>query len=398
VLPMGWKQSPPSFCITTETAADVANEQLHNNSHITTPHRLDQLSETLPLTTTIPQPALLPTRERHLNSQHHLPVHCWDVHVDNFIGLAQGNKWKRRRTKRILLHALDSVLRKLNDSDNPHRQEPASEKKLKQGDICWATKKLVLGWLVDTVEQTTKLPPHRQQRLRQMFDGIKPGQKRMATKQWHKTLGELRSMALAIPGAQGLFSTLQHAFTQPERQGCRLRLTSAVHDFIQDFRWLTNELASRPTNVAETVPHHNPSTRGACDAPGKGMGGVHFFCNNHGQLCPLFWRAKFPNRVQSKLVSHNNPQGKMSNSDLELAGSLVHVDVLAQHADVASHTVHNCHDNTPTLCWLRKGSTATTGPAAYLLRLHALHQRQCALLHDCIKGTANLMANVCSRA
>ena len=62
------------------------------------------------------------------------PVHYWDVFVDDAIGCAQGSKWKRRRTKQVLLHALDAVLRGLHPEDNPHRQEPASVKKMKKGD------------------------------------------------------------------------------------------------------------------------------------------------------------------------------------------------------------------------------------------------------------------------
>jgi hypothetical protein len=66
----------------------------------------------------------------------------------------------------------------------------------------------------------------------------------------------------------------------------------------------------------------------------------------------------------------------------------------------AEHTIHNSHDNTPTVYWQRKGSATTTGPAAYLLRLQALHQRHYRYvpLHDYIPGTANKMSDVCSRA
>ena len=48
---------------------------------------------------------------------------------------------------------------------------------------------------------------------------------RIATKRWHKLLGELRSMVLALPGARGLFSTLQMAFQNPLDHGHHLRHT-----------------------------------------------------------------------------------------------------------------------------------------------------------------------------
>jgi hypothetical protein len=43
-LPMGWTQSPPTFCAVTETIADVANERLCRNSK-SPPHRLDEAAD-----------------------------------------------------------------------------------------------------------------------------------------------------------------------------------------------------------------------------------------------------------------------------------------------------------------------------------------------------------------
>ena len=61
------------------------------------------------------------------------------VYVDNFIGLVQGNQWRRRQVRRSLFHALDSVLRGLSVDNNQHRQEPASLKKILKGDAAWTT-------------------------------------------------------------------------------------------------------------------------------------------------------------------------------------------------------------------------------------------------------------------
>eukprot|EP00978_Attheya_sp_CCMP212_P041850 scaffold245372_cov41-Attheya_sp.AAC.1 len=45
---------------------------------------------------------------------------------------------------------------------------------------------------------------------------------------------------------------------------------------------------------------------------------------------PILWRAQFPKHIQHGLVSFTNPKGRVTNSDLELAGSIAHNDVLAQ--------------------------------------------------------------------
>ena len=404
-LPMGWKESPPHFSVATETIVDLANSAIVNPHVQPGVHRLDVISETPPTgEAAAGEPALggpspLPTSSVRARPRTHRPLEYWDVYVDDFIGLAQGNAWKRRHAKRILLHTLDKVLRPVEPGDNPHRQEPASVKKMLKGDACWTTRKVILGWVVDTVTSTVELPPHRADRLQAILDSIQPGQRRVATKTWHQVLGELRSMAVASPGMRGLFSTLQEAFRHVDTDGHRLRLRKPVHDFLKDFRWLARDLASRPTRMGELVPNSIPDTVGACDAAGTGMGGVHFVPDATG-VTPLLWRTRFPQGVQNQLVSYTNPTGRITNSDLELAGSVLHLDVLAQAVDTREKTVHNCYDNTPTVAWQRKGSATTTGPAAYLLRLQAIHQRHFRYvpLHDYMPGKANVMADTCSRA
>jgi hypothetical protein len=110
-----------------------------------------------------------------------------------------------------LFDTLDRVFRPLESDDHPHRSEPASVKKLLKGDGAWATRKHILGWLLDTVHSTLELPPHRRARLQELLDEIPVTQKRVSVAKWHRVLGELRSMALAIPGAHGLFSHIQAA-------------------------------------------------------------------------------------------------------------------------------------------------------------------------------------------
>jgi hypothetical protein len=127
------------------------------------------------------------------------------------------------------------------------------------------------------------------------------------------------------------------------------------------------------------------------------MGGVWFGNNTTDQ--PTLWRQAFPPEITTSLVTYENPQGTISNSDLELAGQVAHNDVLASLQNIDSVTVASYTDNTPALYWTKKGSTSTSIPAAYLLRLQALHQRHyryhSKISH--IVGTANVMADDCSR-
>jgi hypothetical protein len=49
------------------------------------------------------------------------------------------------------------------------------------------------------------LPPHRVEHLAEVLASIPITQKRTSVKKWHKVIGELCSMTLALPGARNLF-------------------------------------------------------------------------------------------------------------------------------------------------------------------------------------------------
>ena len=119
------------------------------------------------------------------------PLSYTDVFVDDFVGAAQQVTNNLQRVRRILLHAIDDVLRPLEPSDPPQRREPVSIKKLRAGDCSWGTIKLVLGWIIDTENLTIRLPPHRIDRLAEILDSIPRSQHRTSLKKWHQVLGEL---------------------------------------------------------------------------------------------------------------------------------------------------------------------------------------------------------------
>ena len=94
------------------------------------------------------------------------------------------------------------------------------------------TWKVVLGWLINTICQTIELPPHRVDRFLEILASVPPDQTRIALTKWQQLLGELRSMALGLPGAQGLFSHLQEAFRHHD--GKRVQLNRGVHAAVSD--------------------------------------------------------------------------------------------------------------------------------------------------------------------
>ena len=398
-LPMGWTESPAAFSAVTETIADLINSDLETNDDMPLPHPMEQLaSKSVPLDPFTPDQ--YPIKEAGPLRR---PLAYVDVYVDDFLKLCQG-WYNSLRVRRATFHNIDKVFRP-NDEFDTSRKQPISQSKLGKGDDFWSTQKVMLGWLIDTVACTISLPPHRQERLLLLLGTITK-RKRASIQEWHKLLGELRSMSIAIPGSRGCFSFLQHALRPGAK---RIVITRQIRDQLLDFLHLAKDVANRPTHLAEVVPTP-PTYYGSADAAKAGMGGVWFppgapapnsiqppFA---GRLqSPCLWRFPFPQQIQSELVSFANPSGSITNSDLELAGSVVHDDILATNAKVTRLTTCALNDNTPTVAWRQKGSTTTTGPAAYLLQISALNQRHHRYKPETfhIPGTANAMADDCSR-
>ena len=399
-LPMGWTESPPAFSAVTETIADLINKSLENDPGIPPPHPLEHKATTNPLVD--PQ---VPDDYPIIDSGPIRPPLAYvDVYVDNFVKLVQG--WRNAlRVRRQTFHHIDKVFRP-NDHLDRQRKQPISIKKLEKGDDGWSTEKVILGWLVNSQSKTISLPQHRQDRLHSILDTMLR-RKRATVNEWQRLLGELRSMSLALPGSSGCFSHLQEALGKASN---RIKITHSVRDQLLDFKWIANSLSTRPTHLAEVVPTP-PSYFGSMDAAKEGMGGVWFppvkpqplSIRSHKSqelTNPILWRARFPDSIQSQLVSYDNPAGTITNSDLELAGAVAHDDVLVQALPPSPH-LSTCtfSDNTPAVAWKHKGSTSTRGAAAYILQTAALHKRHFRYNNEMhhLPGHLNKMADDCSR-
>jgi hypothetical protein len=197
-----------------------------------------------------------------------------------------------------------------------------------------------------------------------------------------------------------LHSTLQERLRHPGTKS-RIRISTSVHDFLDDFRCLTTTLTERPTKITELLPRAS-STIGAIDAAKDEMGGVHLLPNPDCTMHPILWRKCFPVGIINWLVTDANPTGDLTIGKFELAATVARHGILVQAVDLQERTPINLHDNTATVYWQRKGSTTTTTntttntkEAYYMLRLQALHQRyhHCVPRHDYLPDKLNAMAD-----
>ena len=223
---MGWVQSPPTFCAMSETVCDEAKARMAASSNRCEPHRLeeaasgnDDLSPSgeprnrgeddrlgdialqdaamgCPLPTPEPDDTAPPS-----NRPLQKPLAHTDVFVNDFIQLGQGRPRRMHAMQRHLLWAVDSILATPDVSDT-QRNEAVSLEMLLKGDVAWETRKLLLGWIVDTVRQTIELPPHRKITLAAIFSDL-ASMSRVSQKKWQLHLGKLRFVSVAIPGSAG---------------------------------------------------------------------------------------------------------------------------------------------------------------------------------------------------
>ena len=115
-------------------------------------------------------------------------------------------------------------------------------------------------------------------------------------------------------------------------------------------------IASRPTRITEIIPLL-PAAEGHHEASGVGASGVWFLGNHitpqEGFVTgkPLLWRYKWPSFIVDRLVTNKNPNGIISNSDLELPGGLLHLDEISQCFDIRERAVLSKGDNLSTTFW-----------------------------------------------
>ncbi len=134
--------------------------------------------------------------------------------------------------------------------------------------------------------------------------------------------------------------------------GC-LALDKVVHHALEDFRGMQESISTRQTQIAEAVPLP-PVVEGHHDASGLGTGGIWFpsphFAPNLGftSTQPLVRWHRWPDFISSWLVTADNLHGSITNSDLELAGGLLHLDALSQCFDIRERTVLSRRDNLST--------------------------------------------------
>jgi hypothetical protein len=383
-LQMGWCDSPAFFCAASETARDVAEDLSATPVGSLKPHALEGL---------LLHPAEWPTDG--MEAQAAKFVHLIEVYVDDFIQLAQTTDPQQlEHLSRAILHAIHSVFPPPEVTGHAG-EDPVSIKKLKQGDGLWATRKELLGWVFDGAKRCIELPADKVERITAELHSL-TRRTQVRRKEFESIRGRLRHACIGIPAGKGLMGPIDAAL-RGEQRWIRIKSNAPVRDALSDFGTLIKILGQRPTHCRELVVDI-PGYVGYCDASKLGAGGV--WLSGNLQLSPIVWRIQWPPDIQANVVSFQNPTGTITNSDLEMAGMLLHFLVL-EHV-VALRHVHVAAwcDNTPTVSWTNKLSSSRSSVAGRLtralaLRIHA--NKASPLVSISIAGIKNTMADTASR-
>ena len=78
--------------------------------------------------------------------------------------------------------------------------------------------------------------------------------------------------------------------------------------------------------------------------------------SSHALQQPILWHTHFPEYIQKMLVSQTNPSGTITNSDLELALTIAHDNILTNTTSVAHLYTCSLTDNTPAQACVKKAA------------------------------------------
>ena len=430
-LQMGWTESPPYFCTASETARDVIQEVLLPNMKDLPKHYLEDLMlPDQPLDANFPTKnqsceATLPSsdnddmsisdgdddnEEASDTDANDTPIKgdqaaslsvdtpltlLLEVFVDDFIaGTNNLSNENLRLISRAMLHGIHSVFPPPKVTGHSGG-DPVSIKKIEKGEGKWEFAKEILGWMINGLDYTIQLPAAKCSKLEKQLTKTAK-MKNIKLKDMEKLVGKLQHASLAMPGGWGLFSPLTMAMKGKPK---RIKITPIVRQTLLDWRIILRQISKNPTHVLQLVDGY-PDYIGYSDACKLGAGGVWFGVDE--DIGYHVWRMEFPKDIQDDLCTGDNPDGKITMNDLELAGVIIEWLVLEHLVkDLRfKHVGMNC-DNSVAVTWANKYRTSKSIAAARLLRLLCLrmHIRQSSpSLVIGVKGDDNGMADVASRS
>jgi hypothetical protein len=190
---MGWAESPSLFCAVTETARDVTQHLVTNNVEL--PYHPIEESMTI---------EDVPIRARPEE-----PTELLQIYVDDFCNATTQSKDGSHVSKirRASIHGIHSVFPPTDVTKHEGGKEPILEKKLKNGDDTFESKKDIIGIDFNGVKRTVRLPADKAQRYIKEAHSMLH-RKKIPMKTFRTVVGQSRRATIILPAAKGFFTPL----------------------------------------------------------------------------------------------------------------------------------------------------------------------------------------------
>jgi hypothetical protein len=138
-------------------------------------------------------------------------------------------------------------------------------------------------------------------------------------KRFEKLNRKLRHASIAVPAGKYLFGPLNRILAIKPKTVFWLRCPGAKAA-LTDWRQLLMETTREPTHVRELVL--GPADwKGTFDASGESAGGV--WLPGIRKITPVVWRLRWPPTIHNRLVTFDNPNRDITNSNLEMAAEVL---------------------------------------------------------------------------
>ena len=278
-LQMGWCESPPFFCAGSETARDVIDKLIKDDTNLPQ-HSFENLM--LPNQETIPSDIPPPTSS---------DTTLVEVFVDDFIGMTNNTSHTHlTKISRAMIHGVHSVFPPPELSGH-NGHDPVSKPKLEKGEGLWAFEKEILGWILNGKNNTLQLPPKKCETIRKLINKIIK-LKRVSLNKFQKLSGKLQHASFGIPGGSGLFSPIQRSMTNnPDF----INITNELITILTDWRYMIQFLIKHPTSVQQVTVEY-PHYIGYSDSCGIGTGGV--WTSGLEKISALLWQLEWPDDIK----------------------------------------------------------------------------------------------------
>ena len=365
-LQMGWTESPPCFCAGTETARDLMDIMLPVVDDLEihpSEHKMEPGVGAWPKAKTPPVPKQAEEDDMSISSdeddEERTPMKTlFECFVDDFMAMTNNIDPKNlTRTSRVMLHAIHNIFPPPEVTGH-QGEDSISQSKIANGDGQWNYIKEILGWIINGEDYTIVLPKKKLDKITKEIDKARR-RKKIPLKQMQELAGKLQHASFAMPGGWGLFSPIQASMAGNPK---KVKITSELSECLADWKTIVKHIHLHPTHVLQLVDGF-PDYLGYTDACKKGAGGVWMGVTD--DIGYVTWRVKFPKDIQDDLCTSDNPEGKITMNDLELAGVVLGWLVLEKLVPNLrfKHVGMNC-DNTTAVAWSNKYRTAKSIPAA----------------------------------